>query len=40
MATLEELETIWSVDDALRALAVLQMRDDIDAALMPEKATE
>jgi hypothetical protein len=31
VATLQELETSWSHDDVMRALAMLQMKDDIEA---------
>ncbi len=29
IATLEELETVWSLDDVLRANALLDMREDL-----------
>lgn len=29
MATLQELETFWSIDDCLRAVAILDMQLDI-----------
>ena len=31
IASLEELETIWSLDDVLRANALLDMRSDLQA---------
>ena len=31
MATLEELETFWSLDDLKRAIAILDMRQDLAA---------
>lgn len=30
VATLEELETHWNIDDVLRANGILDMRDDFD----------
>lgn len=29
IASLAELETTWSLDDAMRAYAVLQLQDDV-----------
>ena len=37
IATLQELETIWSLDDVLRANAILNMKQDL-ATLAKEKA--
>jgi hypothetical protein len=31
MATLHELETSWTYDDMMRAMAILRMTDDIEA---------
>lgn len=31
IATLEELETTWSIDDVQRALALLNLRSDIES---------
>jgi hypothetical protein len=32
-ATLTELETTWGLDDMLRANAMLDMKDDVEAAI-------
>lgn len=34
VATLNELETAWDLDDLARANAALDMKDDIEAAVM------
>lgn len=34
MATLQELETFWSLDDLMRANALLDMQADLTAAQM------
>ena len=36
MATLAELETTWSLDDVLRAAALLEAKADIAADLTPK----
>ncbi len=33
-ATLEEIETTWSLDDVARANALMDMKDDVEAAIM------
>lgn len=36
VATLEELDTHWSIDDVMRANAVLDVREEIELVMMPK----
>jgi hypothetical protein len=35
-ATLQELDTHWSIDDVMRANAVLDVKEEIETAMMPK----
>jgi hypothetical protein len=37
MATLEELETSWSLDDVMRIHAILEMREDLNREIEKER---
>lgn len=40
MATLEELETSWSLDDVMRIHAILEMREDLNKEIEKEKRSK